>query len=124
MSEEYADQLNELKNVNQRESGLFKRVFRDGENDLVLWYTEGGPLVGFQLTIGDIAVTYVEGRLTINAIDFCEKDNLAPVLRDSVKVPQERILRYIEENGALLEPEVKAYLVAVIQTGSPPASSA
>jgi len=108
------NQLREVDYVTQREAGVRRRMFVDGYNDLVVWYDLENSIIGFELTLNDIAVTYAEGRLSIHNVDRVEKDNFAPILKGAPDIDFTIVTGYIDSSTDLVDPDVVAYMRAVL----------
>jgi len=107
--------LTELTHVKQTEPGIFRRAFVDGDNDLTVWYSLDKRLVGFQLSIYDIAMTYTDGKLRVQKVDYCEKDNLAPVLRERIQVDVDKVVEYLKANDDNLDRELMEYMLGALE---------
>lgn len=111
--------LTEMKNASQPEKGIFRRMWNEGGNDLIVWYDRtDGKEIGYQLCLGDTAYTYNDGRLTVNRIDSCEKDNLAPILAESLNADTTPAIDYIKDHGSLLEIGLRDYIISGLQSRS------
>lgn len=114
-----AGQLKELEYVTQREEGVRRRMFVDGYNDLVVWFDLEDHLIGFELTLNDIAVTYAGGRLAVHNVDRVEKDNFAPILKGSPDIDFRVVDAYIENHCALVDKDIVAYIKSVLEEKRP-----
>jgi hypothetical protein len=102
--------LVEMTNIKQTEKGIFRRFFIDGDNDLTVWYDDDKRLVGFQLSIFDIAITYDRGKKRINRIDSCEKDNFAPLITEEADIDIAEVVEYLRRNDQNIEKELAEYI--------------
>jgi len=109
--------LIELKNITQTEAGIFRRIFIDDDNDLTVWYDLERRLIGFQLSIYDIAITYDKNKLKIQKIDFCEKDNLAPILKETTVIDFAKVIDYLERNNQNIDQPLMDYIFKALAEG-------
>ncbi len=107
--------LCELKNVHQNaRSAGYRRWFADDELDLIVWYSETGEVVGFQLCYDlrgrERAFTWRRDQgLTHGAVESGEESplyNRSPMMVADPIAPVEAVISEFKFRSKMLEPDV------------------
>jgi len=111
--------LRELSDVRQIDGGRQRRWFQSDDEDLIVWYAEGGAIEGFQLCYDrhdhERALTWMRGQgFSHNCIDAGEGSALrykrSPVLTADGRFDADAMIRRFTEISAALPPEVSEFV--------------
>ncbi|HNR89791.1 MAG TPA: hypothetical protein PKM65_15755 [Spirochaetota bacterium] len=114
--------LYELKNIAQKETGVFRRWFEDNYFELIVWYYHDRSVKGFQLCYDrfrdEHAITWFDGKdVEHNRVDDERKQgSYAPtaiLVADGV-FPAAAVISRFREASAQIDPEIAGLVLRVL----------